>query len=469
MMGGPMQMPKMEVVVDGVAQEDVQLYTYVEGKTVPYKTVDIRARVAGYLEALYFRSGAIVKQGDKLAMIEQEQYDIALEAAKAEQANAEAREVLAKSNLERGKQLVESRALSPEEFQSRQAEYDMAKAAVALSKANVRNAELNLRYTEMYAPIPGKTTNNLIDIGNYINPSGGSSVLLNIAQMDPIYVDFTLSDRQFADLKERMSFFDVYEKSIEESKGKPGTANAAGGNETPFQQTLPALNGNYDVAEKQTVHVSRATSQDFFSVDYPLEGKIVSLIDNEINWETASIMLRAEVRNPLLKIRGGNEDYFIYPGQACRVRIPHEKVAGAILVHEEAILTDLDTKYVLIIEKEMVQPRNMMGQPLKDKDGKDLPAEEQSVVHRRDIKIGQLLDTQMRIVESGLKKGETYIVKGVQRARIGVSVTTTTLEEFNKRRGNAGAAPKVQLDGEAAAEQKAENQPVHGEIVTENE
>jgi multidrug efflux pump subunit AcrA (membrane-fusion protein) len=93
----------------------------------------------------------------------------------------------------------------------------------------------------------------------------------------------------------------------------------------------------------------------------------------------------------------------------------------------------LDTKYVLVIEKEMVEPKNPMGQPILGTDGKPLPATEEFVVKRRDIQPGKLLDTQQRIVLSGLKPNETYVIKGVQRARIGSVVATVPLEEYNKR------------------------------------
>lgn len=466
---GGMGIPKSEVVVDSVMQDDVQLYIYVEGKTVQYKAVDVRVRVAGFLEELFFRSGAIVKEGDRLALIEQDQYEIALDAAKAELANSEAREALAKSNLERAKQLVEERAMSPEEYQERQATYDMAKATVALGKANVRKAELDLQYTVMRAPIPGKTTNNLVDVGNYINPSGGDAVLLKINQLDPIYVDFTLSDRQFADLKERMSFLDVYERSILDDPNQEPTlkndraVDTEGDQTEKFQQTLPALNGNYDHTEKQVIDVSMTTSQDIFSIDYPLRGEIVALIDNKFTWETASITLRGQLKNPLLHIKGGNEDFMIYPGQVCRVRIPHEKVRDAVLVHEEAILTDLDTKYVLVLKEEDYVPRDRMGQPMKGPDGNEIPATKEFVVHRRDIRIGRLLDTQQRIVLSGLEKGETYIVKGVQRARIGAPVTPITLNEYNKRRSIEGG--KAVVPETTSVSDSTKEEPIHGEVI----
>ena len=452
MMGGAM--PKTEVVVDTVKTEDVQLYMYVPGKTSPYKEVEIRARISGYLEQLLFVSGGIVKEGDKLAVIEQDQYQVALDAAKAELEVSLARAQLAKANLDRARQLVQTKTVSEEEFQSKQAEYDMAVATVELGKASVRKAELDLGYTNIIAPIPGKTTKNLVDVGNYISPGTESAKLLRIAQMDPIYIDFEISDRQLADIKDRMGFRDSFDKAILQRDTSVRTAayipenrtNEANVNENADNKKAV----NMDLSENRLgvnhgrIDVSLTTGAEVLSADFPLTGFVVALIDNKITTETGQVTLRGEVRNPLLSV-DGNEDYLLYPGQICRVRIPYENVKNAVLVHEEAIMTDLDTKYVLVVKKEMYQPKTPFGQPMKNPmTGEEIPATEEYVVHRRDVKIGRLLDTQQRIILSGLAKDEMYIAKGVQRARIGIPVSTITLEEFNRQRSIEGGQAMVE-------------------------
>lgn len=436
-----------EVVTDTVKQEDVQLYIYERGQTEPYKSVDVTARVSGYLEQLLFRSGGLVKEGEQLAVIERDQYQIALNAAKAQLEVSVARANLAKSNLERAKQLLETRAMAEEDVQSRQAEYDVALATIELNKSSVQQAELNLQYTDIRAPFTGKASKNLVDIGNYISPSSVSAKLLSIAQIDPIFVDFQISDKQFADLKERMGFRQQFDKMTQNDgnppEGEPvaenSAANPAVSNavqpDAPNETILPSLTGT-SPENAARIDISLTTGTDVMSVDFPLNGRITALVDNRITKETGQITLRAEVRNPLLTTNG-NEDYMLYPGQICRVRIPYEKVKGAVLVDESAILTDLDTKYVLVVEKGMVEKKTPMGQPMLGPDGQPLPAEEGFLVHRRDIQFGRLLDTQQRIVLGGLKPGETYIVKGVQRVRIGSAVSPITLEEFNKRRAEA--------------------------------
>lgn len=427
--------PKTEVVTDKVGQEDVQLYMYVEGRTVPYQLVDIRVRVAGYLEQWFFVSGAIVKEGERLALIEQDQFQVALDAAKAELALNEAKAALAKSNLDRAKQLVESKTFSIEEFQSRQAEFQTAQASVELAKTSVRRAELDLQYTDLKAPITGKGSKTQVDIGNYVSPTGAQSVLMSIAQLDPIYVDFFISDRQFIDLKERLGFREKFNETLKfstENETENGI-NKIENSKNQEPENQEPQNGDIGSIDRGIFEVALSTGADVLSADFSLKGKIVAVVDNQITLETGQITLRGELRNPLLHINN-RDDYMIYPGQICRVRIPYEKVKNAVLIREEAIQTDLDTKYILTVSKGIFTPTDRFNQPLKDKNGNPVPAYETDIVKRRDIKIGRLLDSQMRIVLEGISPGETYIVKGLQRARIGMEVAPITLEEYNQRR-----------------------------------
>ena len=437
--GGAAGAPKTEVIVDCVAQDDVQIYIYTDGRTTPSNMVEIRTRVSGFLEKLFFKPGAMVKAGDPLVLVEQATYEVALAAAKAELANAKAKAALAEANLGRSKILVESRSISPAEFQADQANYDVALAAIELASANVRNAELNLQYTEMRSPITGKTTKNLVDIGNYISPSGLQAVILSVVQLDPMYVEFKISDRQFTDLKDRSGFRESFDKAMQEN----------GDTDHAAPQLPPALTGT-------PVDVSLMTGMNILDFNFNVPGKVVALVDNRFDFATGQLTLRAEVRNPLLKTDSA-EDYMIYADQVCRVRIPYEQVKGAILIREEAILTDLDTKYVLIVAKGMFQPKDAFGRPLKDKDDQEIQPYETDIVYRRDIKMGRLLDTQMRIVLDGLSPGESYIVHGVQRVRIGSEVQPTTLADYKLRR----AAETEKTNGKAKQKEEAESGKKH--------
>ena len=409
--------PKTEVIVDSVAVEDAQIYIYAPGLTVPSHSVDIRARVSGYLREFFFKPGAIVKKGDRLALIEQETYKVALLAAKAELSSAEAQADLAKNNKERSQRLLESGTITTEEFQTHQSIYDIALASVERANAAIRDAELDLEYTDLQAPITGKTTKYLVDTDNFVSPTGAQAVLLSITQLDPMYVEFHLNDRQYFDLKERLGFGDAFDNAM---NAPEETMQTEGGSESLALTGMP-------------VDVSLQTGVNVFSFNYNIPGKTVTVVDNQINWSTARVTLRAEIRNPLVRTKGV-EDYLIYAGQACRVRVPYETIKDAILIREQAILTDLDTKYVLVVAKGMLEPKDPRGRPLLGPDGEPLPPYETDIVQRRDIVLGRLLDTQMRIVTHGLKPGESYIVQGVQRVRIGTEVQPTSLEDYNIRR-----------------------------------
>jgi len=452
--GGPQEIVKPVVIVDTVQQDDVQLYIYIQGCTEPYKFVDVTARVAGYLEELYFKSGSIVNAGDKLAQIERNQYVIALESAIAELEVNKAREALAKANLERGKQLAETKTITIEEYQIRFAEYQMAQATVERSKTAVDKAKLDLSYTELTAPIPGKTTENKVDVGNLVGP-GATTSILTIAQMDPLFIDFELSDKIFADLKYRMGLQEAYDAAMEKIRN-PDALDTPTKRE-PSAPLLPMM-GLSAEGPNPKFDLSLMTSATDLAADFSLQGEIVAVISNEINFSTGQVKLRGEIRNPLLRDQA-NADYLMYPGQICRVRIPYEMVNGALLIREEAIQTDLDTKYVLVLKEEEYTPKNQIGLPFKDEKGNDL-IDSGHVVYRRDIKIGKLLDTQQRIVLDGLEPGEQYIVLGTQKARIGSAVTPKDLKEYREERQkeNTEQKPETEKTTTTTAEQQDEKE-----------
>ena len=418
-----------EVITDSVKQDDVQLYIYVTGETRPYKFVDVTARVSGFLDELYFESGSIVNEGDKLAQIERRQYEIAFESAIAELEASKAREALAKSNLDRAKQLIDRGTIALEEYQSALAQHQVALATIEQSKAAVNKVKLDLDYTELIAPIPGKTTQNKVDVGNLVGPGAHMSIL-TIAQMDPLFVDFEISDRQFADLKQRAGFLGGFNEVTEQISDPNVPALTA--EQEPGQPGLPTRNGLSNGAPKPKFDLALISSASDLTAEFSLQGEIVAVISNAINVETGQVKLRGEIHNPLQQGQVFT-DYLVYPGQICRVRIPYEMIKGAVLIREEAIQTDLDTKYVLVLKEGDYTPRNPFGMALKDENGNDLVAHG-FVVHRRDIKVGKLLDTQQRIVLEGLEPGEQYVVLGTQKARIGSAVTPIDLKAYRQQR-----------------------------------
>jgi hypothetical protein len=266
--------------------------------------------------------------------------------------------------------------------------------------------------------------------------------------MDPLFVDFELSDKLFADLKQRMGLQEAYNAAMEKIQNPNAPEKAP--SLAPVAPLLPAAGHSGD-GPKPKFDLSLMTSASDLAADFSLQGEIVAITSNEINFETGQVMLRGEIRNPLLRDHA-NADYLMYPGQICRVRIPYEKVKGAVLIREEAIQTDLDTKYVLVVKEGDYIPKNQIGLAFKDETGNDY-VDHGHIVYRRDIKIGKLLATQQRIVLEGLEPGEQYIVRGTQKARIGSAVTPIDLKAYQQQRQKAFSEDEATPKTEPTAEE----------------
>ena len=162
------------------------------------ETVDVRARVSGFLDSVHFKDGQIVKKGDLLFVIDKRPFQIAVEQAKAEVDEKQAQLDLANSDLERARPLVERRTLTAREFESREATARAAIAAVAGARARLKNVELSLEWTRVVAPVGGRISDSRADVGNLI--SGGeasSTILTRIVSLDPIHFEFEGSEADY--------------------------------------------------------------------------------------------------------------------------------------------------------------------------------------------------------------------------------------------------------------------------------
>ena len=162
------------------------------GTTEPTQTVDLRARVNGYLEKIFFEDGADVQAGQELFLIEQAPYLTALDAAKAAQQRAFAAQALAQSQYRRMEPLRASNVVTQEELDVQAAQVETSKADVAAAEAAVRQAELNLSYTRIIAPISGQIGRHMVDVGNLVRAE--ETQLAVIQAIDPIYAYFDVSE-----------------------------------------------------------------------------------------------------------------------------------------------------------------------------------------------------------------------------------------------------------------------------------
>lgn len=299
--------PPPQVTVAPPAREDIVVYLEFAGRTAPCEAVELRARVSGFLEKIAFEEGARVDAGALLYELERAPYEAALESARAESARAQAGVVQTQFELEKVKGLQARGISSDQELVIAQANYDSAVATKAAADSLVRQAELNLAYTRITAPIAGRINESRVDPGNLVG-HGEPTLLSTIVRWDPIHVKFAVGERDVLRLRR-------------EAAERGGAARAD-----------PAI----------YLRLVDGT-------DYPLAGRI-DYVDNRVDPDTGTIGVRAVFDNP---------DELLVPGIFARVRIPLPPRA-ALLVPEVALQRDLAGYFLLLVNAEgVVERRNV--------------------------------------------------------------------------------------------------------------
>ena len=296
--------PVAEVVVARPAALEVVEWDEYTGRLEATDTVEIRARVSGYLESIHFDEGAMVEEGDLLFVIDPRPFEAALGAAQAELDQARSGLALAKNDRERADRLIQSRAISEEEFDRRVTGLRSAQAAVRAARSAVREAELELEFTRVRAPLAGRVGRHLITEGNLINGgSAQSSLLTTIVSLDPIHCYFEVDER--AHLK--------YVRL-----GQSGSRPTSRANPNPVFLALADEDG------------------------FPHRGAM-DFVDNTLDPTTGTMAGRAIFANP---------DRLLTPGQFGRLRLLGSGRYDAILLPDAAIATDQSEQYVMVVDAE---------------------------------------------------------------------------------------------------------------------
>jgi len=287
------------------------------GRFEPTDTVDVRARVNGYLDSIHFRDGAIVKPGDLLFVIDPRPYEAALEGARADVVRAETRVELATTDFTRGESLFAIRGISQEEFDRRVQARKEADAALVVAHAAERTAALNVEFTRVRAPIGGRISRKFVSVGNLISGGqAGSTLLTTIVAIDPI---------QFV--------FDASESDYLKYNRKALSGERRSSRDTPNPVRIRLLD------EPSFTHLG---TMDF--------------VDNRVDPATGTITGRALVPNP-----GG----FLTPGQFGRLQLLGSGEFDALLVPDSAILSDQSRRFVWALgkddipEQRVVEPGNL--------------------------------------------------------------------------------------------------------------
>ncbi|WOH81395.1 efflux RND transporter periplasmic adaptor subunit [Bradyrhizobium sp. BEA-2-5] len=307
--------PKVEVAPP--VQRAITRYLDATGNTAPIKSVDLVARVQGFLQTIDYQDGAFVKQGTQLFTIEPETYKLKLEQAQAAEAGAQATLKQAELDFKRQTDLVQRQAVSQATLDTSTSTRDNAQASLQQAQVNTRIAAVNYGYTNVVAPFDGVVSAHMVSVGELVGVSSPTQ-LATIVAMDPIYVNFTVNEQDVLRVRD-------------EARRRGLTVNEL--RQLPVEVGLQTETG------------------------YPHEGKL-DYVAPTLNQSTGTLAVRGVFPNP---------DRTLLPGFYVRVRVPFEKQDKALLVPDVAIGSDQAGRYVLVVNAEnVVEQRKVTTGPLDE-------------------------------------------------------------------------------------------------------
>ena len=311
--------PPPKVTISQPVARDVTEWEEYTGRLEAVQSVEVRARVKGYLQSIHFKDGSVVKKGDLLFVIDPRPYQAELERAKAEVAQANAQLERAEKVLARARQLLHSRAASQEEVDTRFSDRRQAQASVQAARAMVEAAQLNVEFTQVRTPIGGLISRNFVSVGNLINGGTAQATLLTtIVSLDPIYCYFETDER-------------AYLEEVRRSHNGSGT------------------NGHNSRTSVSLALTDEAAFDHQGALDF---------VDNRLDPNTGTITGRAVVPNPTLLLR---------PGLFARVRVPRSDTYKALMLPPEVVGHDLSQQFVFVVdEQNQVEYRRVAVGPIID-------------------------------------------------------------------------------------------------------
>jgi RND family efflux transporter MFP subunit len=301
------------VAVATPTQRDVTVFQDFTGNTEATESVEIRARVKGFLESFDFEPSTLVRKGDLLFTIERAQYAAAEAQAEADLKASEAYLRRTESDLERLEQAIKTNAVSQQEVSRATAERDQARAALLGARAKLDRATIDLGYTEIRAPLTGLISRQLVDPGNLVGHNE-PTLLARVFKVDPIFVYFEVNEQTVL-------------ATLDELGGMRGRQEAGKEGGTPVEVSVDGL-------------------------DRTFEGR-TDYLDPTADPDTGTVQVRAVVPN---------SDGLLLPGLFVRIRVPGKRLPGALLVPETTLSTDLGGRYLMLVndeglaEKRYVQP-----------------------------------------------------------------------------------------------------------------
>jgi RND family efflux transporter MFP subunit len=346
---GPVKTPEKrapEVIVTTPTVAEVADFEDFTGRLEGLESVDIRARVTGFVLTAPFREGDLVHEGDLLFTIDSQTYKADFDLAAANLKLAKADLNLQQKTTARARVLVRQSAMAQEDYDTAVATAEKSQATIEAMAATRDRARLYVDYTQVTAPMTGRISRRLVDPGNLVNAD--NTILTRLVKDDQLYAYFDVDERTYLDL-----------------------INASGRTNglSPSQLRFPAL-------------LKLANEEEF------TRSGLVNFVDNRVDPGTGTIRMRAIFTNPGGALRAG---LFV------RIRLPIGAPYQALLVPDEAIMSDQGRKYVYVDN-------------------------EKGEVAYKTVTLGQELK-KLRVIKSGLNKDDRVIVDGLQRIRTGVQVS----------------------------------------------
>jgi multidrug efflux system membrane fusion protein len=285
--------PPAPVVVAAAVARDVPVYLDEVGRVAAREVVSVQPQISGRITSIHFADGAHLRKGQLLFTIDPRPFQAQVNAAEANLAQAKAALDLAKIQLDRAAKLIESKAISQEEYDLKKNAVDVAAAQVEQNRAAVQTAKLNLEYCYIRSPIDGRAGERLVDAGNVVTANQGS--LLTIQRLDPVYADFTVPENDLTAVQRNMT------------RGS-----------LKVEVRLP---------------------------DEPGQGRsgTLTFLDNAVQDATGTVKLRATIPN---------EDHRFWPGRFVKIRLVLDTLENAVLVPAAAPQTSAQGPFVYVVKED---------------------------------------------------------------------------------------------------------------------
>jgi membrane fusion protein (multidrug efflux system) len=392
--------PPPAVQTVAVVRQDVPLFIEALGNLDGYVNADIRSRVRGILKAQRYKDGATVKEGQLLFTVDPAEFQIAADSAKAALARAETARAHARSLLARRQELGASRVVSQQEVEDAEAASRDADDQARVATAQLGQAKLNLSYTTIRSPVSGIAGLAQVRVGNLVGQDG-PTLLTTVSQVDPIRVNFPLSEIDYVKAAERLKRLDGRDLAWAQKQFKrmAGAGTPGGG-----AQADGAVDD--DAVE---LLLSDGTT-------YPHRGVIVA-VNRQIDATTGTIQFQALFPNPENSLR---------PGQYGRVRMRRRESGANVLVVPEKALIQVQGTYSLAV----------VGAGHK--------------VTLRRVEVGPAAGT-LRIVASGVAEGEQVVVEGIQKVSDGVTVDPQPIADATRPAVAGAPGGQAQSPGASGA------------------